>query len=219
MNASVHGLISIVVPTRKGESVDLTMSTLMRQTYQDFEVHVIVDSMERGAPWARNAGAELARGQYLLFSDNDIDWDPGALDAMVKALTAAREDEIKSGDVFEWRTAYAFGGYYITGVPTDGRTVGPVGNEPWDFATLKGRNFISTMSLMTRQSFMGFDEKLGRLQDWDLWLRLAMQARRRGVWVGRPLFSTPYREGISFDGRVTYEEAWRYVRIKAGLPV
>jgi len=233
--------VSVVVPTRAGESVDLTMSSLMRQTCQDFEVRVVVDKDGRGAPWARNRGADGARGEYLLFSDSDIDWQPHALATMVSALEADLREQsalIAAGTPPDFLTAYAYGGYYITAPPgaqfdpgpaksAEGfdlshttRSIGPLGNEPWDYKTLLSRNFVSTMSLMIRQAFTGFDEEILRLQDWDLWVRMAMKFRLRGKWVGGTLFTTPYREaGITFDGRVSYEEAWRAVRMKNGLPV
>lgn len=40
----------------------------------------------RGATWARNTGAEAAAGQLLVFMDDDICLQPGALDALARAV-------------------------------------------------------------------------------------------------------------------------------------
>ena len=42
----------------------------------------------------------------------------------------------------------------------------------FDAKRLKFFNYISTMSLMKREWFPRFDEKLKRLQDYDLWLSI-----------------------------------------------
>jgi glycosyltransferase involved in cell wall biosynthesis len=204
-------LVSIVVPTRAHEAVTLTMDSLMKQTVQDFELHLVVDKDGRGAPWARNRGAELARGEYLLFSDADICWDPDALEAMVTRLGARRDDG-------EYATAYVYGSYEIRGPGS--KRLGPIGTSPWDLAELSGHNYISTMSLMVREAFMGWDETLTRLQDWEMWLRMAKDGKLKGEYLGRGLFWTPWREhGISFEGDASYTAAWRTIRMKHRLPV
>jgi len=202
-------LISVVIPTRKGESVTTTVHSLMQQTIQDLELLTIVDHDGRGAPWARNRGAEIARGEYLLFSDNDIDWVPDALDQLVIALISA-PDEVSDSAGRSWRVGYAYGAYEMAGRLFCA--------EPWSFQILQGRNLVSTMALMKRGCFPGWDESLGRLQDWELWLRMALQQRVCGVQVPKVLFRTEVRAGISFDGRCSYEDAWATIRRKHGLP-
>ena len=213
-------LISVVVPVRAGESVDLTMGSLMAQTCRDFEVHVVIDKDGRGAPWARNRGAECARGEYLLFSDADVNWDKTALACMVDALAAREATESALcilGKPPHFRTAYAFGGKIITGAP--GGDIGPVANKPWDYAELHHHNMVDTGALMLREAFLGWDESLRRLQDWDLFLRMARTHHFRGQWVGKVLTTTPYRaDGISFNGSgLTYTEARDIVLRKHGL--
>lgn len=203
-------LISIVVPTRKNEAINLTMDSLMKQTFQNVEIIVVVDYDERGAPWARNRGAEKATGKYLLFSDSDIEWAPDALTAMRLALDAAYFLGNKTPD---WTVGYAYGSYRIT---QPGQHHPPVGVQDWDWPTLRGRNYVSTMSLMVRELFPGFDESLKRLQDWDLWLTLGAK-KIRGVYVGKELFTTPHRKNGITHGSVSYEDAHRALRRKHGL--
>ena len=213
-------LVSVVVPVRAGEGVDLTMGSLMQQTLQDFEAHIIVDKDGQGAPWARNQGAACARGEYLLFSDADVQWVPDALECMVNTLAARLALEAalsKMGQPPRWRTAYAYGGKVILGAP--GGDIGPLANAPWNYDELQQHNMVDTGALMLREAFTRWDEDLRRLQDWDLFLGMARYNGLRGQWVGKVLHTTPYRaHGISFNGSgLSYQEATAIVKRKHNL--
>jgi GT2 family glycosyltransferase/peptidoglycan/xylan/chitin deacetylase (PgdA/CDA1 family) len=91
---------SVVIPThQRCDLVARTVTALERQTYRDFEVVVAIDGStdgtadelrrlrasfplrvleqpNRGAGVARNAGAGAARGDILLFLDDDMDANP-----------------------------------------------------------------------------------------------------------------------------------------------
>ncbi len=211
--------ISIVIPARPHESVELTTRSLTRQTHQDFEVILIVDSQRRGAPWARNRGAELARGDYVLFSDCDLDWAPDALECMLRTLERERA---APADENGFRVGYAYPAYLETRVPRrwrrlKSRTRGPIGDVAWDWHRLQRGNFIHTSSLVAREHVIDFDPELERLQDWDLWLRLAIERRVKGVATHRVLFTTPHRAGITHGGADSYAAAKARVQSKHGL--
>jgi len=212
-------MISVVVPVRPGESAALVCESLRTQTYQNLEAILVVDHERRGAPWARNRGLELARGDYVLFSDADVSWEPTALAHLLRTLEEGRE---QGPDEHGLRIGYAYGSYYETCHPGwwyrwGRRRVGPIGHRPWSLRALCEHNFISTMSLICREHCVPFDESIERLQDWDLWLQLAIHRKIRGTWAGRPLFSTPYRLGLTHGSRLSYEEARAIVRRKHGL--
>lgn len=207
------------MPSRPRESVERTLNSLTRQTLQDFEVILVVDWQLRGAPWARNRGAQLARGEYVLFSDNDLEWAPDALECMLKTLERGRELGI---DEHGFRVGYAYPAYLETRVPgrwrkLKSRTRGPIGDIAWDWQRLQRGNFVHTSSLIAREHVIDFDPELERLQDWDVWLRLALKGGVKGIATHRVLFETPYRAGITHGSRLSYAEAKEKVQRKHGI--
>lgn len=191
--------ISIVIPVRAGGSAQLTLSTLDRATQGvTFEIIVSHDSEGRGANYARNAGAKLAAGRFLLFSDDDIEWMPGAIHALLDGLEKAAT------------AAYSYGAYWLegTGVQCD---------REFSADALRRANYISTMSLIRAETFPGFDERIERLQDWDIFLSM-LEAGHAGVLVpGVLLFRTYLRDGITQGGKVSYRDARAIVRLKHRL--
>ena len=88
-------------------------------------------------------------------------------------------------------------------------------------AEVRGLSRFSTMSLFREKNFPWFDEKLRRLQDWDLYLTLLERDGRTGVALPLCLFTTPVREGMSHgsDDQLSWEDADRIVRKKHGMPI
>lgn len=89
--------ISVIIPTYNGKyKIKNILSSLEKQTFQDFEVIVVIDGSidgtydylksqewklsgltflqqeNKGRSGARNAGADLAKGDYLIFFDDDV---------------------------------------------------------------------------------------------------------------------------------------------------
>ncbi len=203
MSDSDRPLVSVVIPTRQREPVTTAVDTILAQTYQHLEVHVVVDQGQ-GQSWARNRGFERTAGEFVLFSDSDILW---RLDAVERLLTALRR-AMRKGLLGSWRVGYAYGGFLLGGVRTC--------FDEWDFDLLKRRNLASTMSLVRRDVFPGFDEGMRRLEDWDAWLTLAFRGYR-GVFAGGPLFETDVRHGVSFGNRLTHAEAEAALWKKHGI--
>ncbi|MCP5034335.1 MAG: glycosyltransferase, partial [Actinomycetia bacterium] len=122
----------------------------------------VVDSAElRSASYARNVGADAARGERLLFCDGDDLVDPGWISALVDALGAAP----------------AVGGYL------EERQLAIAGQEHWrppatpdGLPTFLGKPFMVTANMaITRPAFDkagGFDTSLIRGEDialsWEL---------------------------------------------------
>ncbi len=174
-------------------STDDTLTLL-----QPFRDRVTIISQDhRGAAAARNAGAKIARGQYLFFCDSDVILEMKALNLLLNSLN-------KNPDATYAYCPFKFGGRLMNAVQ-------------FEALWLKRFNYISTMSLIRREAFPGFDEALKRFQDWDLWLTM-LDHNQRGVLCPQPLFQALAKPGIS-SSQTDRSEAELEVRIKHKLVV
>jgi glycosyltransferase involved in cell wall biosynthesis len=217
------GLVSIIVPTfNRPQSLRKTLKSIFQQSYRNFEVIVVDDGSERdiskalraypvvkivrqrhsGSNVARNRGFAQSKGEFLLFCDDDTELDPSFLEKMVEALRANPQK------------AYAYCGFEL-----DGKVLGM---EPFDPEKLRKRNYIDTGSLIVRSKFVGFDPKMKRFQDWDLWLTML----DRG-WHGVLIPEVLYKKTLKKWPRITDEsnqDAWtashayKFVADKHNLP-
>lgn len=204
-------LVSVCIPAyNASRTLAATLDSLARQSYRPLEVIVaddgstdgtadaarragvrVVQGHHRGASAARNAAAQAARGQLLFFSDADCRYVPEAMATLVAALRHHPE------------AAFAYSSLTLGGKTWR--------LQPYDAWALAERNFIPTMALIRRADFLGFDERLPRLQDWDLWLRLAERGRG-GVWVDRILYRSEPRGGV-ISGTWFPKALYRFPRI------
>jgi len=194
--------VSIIIPCRDhAKDLERTLEALTKQTVPAKEIVVVDDGSNddptvvvkryedrlpirmtrleqvHGAPFARNTGARLTTAPFLIFLDADVVLTPDALETFSSTLDLHPECDFAYAD-FRWQ------GRLFRG-------------QPFDLDALKSRNYISTMSILRRSAFPGFDVSLKKFQDWDLWLTMAMKGSR-GVWIDRVLFAaSSNRKGIS----------------------
>lgn len=186
-------MISIIIPVyNQAGHLDDCLASIKKQSYANYEIIVIDDGSKdevvkviekykrifrlnlsfyeqenRGASAARNRGAKLAKGEYIIFCDADIIMEPEMLGAMVEALK-------KNPGVSFCYSSFVWGcKKFIL--------------WPYDALKLKKMPYINTASLIRREHFPGFDENLKRFQDWDLWLTMAERGYR-GVWLNQVLY-------------------------------
>jgi glycosyltransferase involved in cell wall biosynthesis len=191
-------MISIIIPVyNQAKKLILALDSLNAQTYTDYEVIIVndasVDGVEglfstyyknlntsnkyqfinqanQGAPAARNRGLEEAYGEYLLFCDADAVLRTDALEIMINTLSN-RPD-----------VSYVYSSFYW------GKKLFTVGE--FDADKLRTGPYIHTMSLIRRSDFpsVGWDIKIKKLQDWDLWLTILEQGHY-GLWINQILFT------------------------------
>ncbi len=186
-------MISIIIPTyNQSKKLDKCLESIKVQTYDNYEIIVVNDGSSdntvevarkyktifglkfeyfeqenRGAPAARNYGAQRARGEFLLFCDDDIIMRPDMLEIMLNTL---KENP---------NASYVYSSFKY------GRKTFRL----WPFSVEKLREmpYIHTCSLIRKEHFPGFDENIKRLQDWDLWLTM-LECGYKGVWIDKVLF-------------------------------
>jgi len=150
----------------------------------------------RGGSGARNAGAALARGEWIAFLDDDDLWLPHKLEA-VAAVVAAGADDL--GVVYS--ASEQFDG--ATGV-TLSRSRPSVRGRVLE--ELLYRNAVGGMSVVVvrRDLFEevgGFDEAFPSLQDMELYVRLAERAAFDYV------DDVLVRFRVASHGRITFDTA------------
>lgn len=189
--------VSVVIPTfNRAHVVDQAIGSVLGQTYQNLEVIVVDDAstdhteevvkafgdsrvhyfrheQNRGAPWARNSGAEVARGEYFAFLDSDDRWFPELLERQLAAL-------------IEFSPAV---GMICCGmIRTDGesrRVVIPAARSlTFDGNLIDGVGICTSSFLVRRAAFQnigGFDVRFSSFQDFDFLLRIAREYRIEAI--------------------------------------
>jgi glycosyltransferase involved in cell wall biosynthesis len=199
-------LVSVIVPTHNRAPVlGRALHSVLGQTGVPLEVIVVDDAStddtpqvlqafstpplrclrlpaRQGAAAARNAGIRLSRGAWLAFLDSDDEWLPGYLQAQLAAAASrgerlgvsytrverldGRQRQLVPGCIRTWLNRLPLRRYRLSGNLTE--------------ALARG-NFITLQSALVRRTCLDqagmFDERLPRLQDWDLWLRLATRCQ------------------------------------------
>lgn len=168
--------VSIIIPVyNHSDQLNKCLQSISQQSFQDYEVVVVDDGSTQsvgvqnfpalknkiafyqqahaGAPKARNFGFSQSHGAYLFFCDADVTFlDKNALQIMVQALEKNPEaDFCYSGFKLGWKKFWCV---------------------PFAAEKLKKNNYISSMALLRRAAFPGWDESLKKFQDWDLWLTI-----------------------------------------------
>lgn len=210
--------ITVIIPAyQSAKTIDSTLKSIDQQNFSDYEIILVNDGStdnlievlkkyadriliitqpNKGAASARNKGAARAKGKYLFFCDADIVLNHFCFEKMVRVL------ELNSFASFCY-SSFLFGRHKFKALP-------------YSVDRLKRFNYISTMSMLRRKDFIGFDESLKRFQDWDLWLRLAKLGKIGLAWP-EYLFEAPLKKsGISGQNR-TREQAVNIIKKKHNL--
>lgn len=181
--------ISIIIPAyNASQKIGRCLSSIFRQTFQDFEVIIVNDGSSddlasalkpwqdriklfnqenKGAPAARNFGFSQSMGEYVFFCDADILMKPLMLELLYQTLENNLDCAFAySSFRFGWKKFRLW---------------------PFDYERLKKMPYIPTNSLIRREAFYGFDEKLKKFQDWDLFLTIAERGGK-GIWLNKVLY-------------------------------
>lgn len=192
--------VSVIIPAyQHAKELPDCLESLFAQTIKPFEIIVVNDGStdntsevldlyknqgvkiikqeNSGANAARNRGFDESSGDFVIFCDADIVMRPDCLEKMAEALE-------KNPNASYAYSSFKFGFKIFKLWPFDGDK-------------LKKMPYIHTSSLIRRAHFPRFDEKIRRLQDWDLYLTM-LEKGHTGVWIPEILFTVkPRKNGMS----------------------
>lgn len=218
-------MISFCVPVYKKtpEQFNRTIKSLLEMSEKDIEVIAVFDGGDAdlkphaekwakkdkrfhdiviehgGACKARNAGAELAIGDYISFWDADCYAEPDM--AMMWLQTFKNNPDCD----------FVYSGYKFTDQSIQG-----FDSEPFDPWTLNHYNYIASMFPLKREKVLKWDEELTGLQDWDYWRRVVNNGSK-GRFIPGYGFWTEYPDKDSISGQADKRiERIRKVREKNG---
>lgn len=178
----IRGLVSVVIPVKNlARTVEFCLTSLHRQTYPSLEI-IIVDNgstdetihiVEQHSvtvghaggsmPSARNVGAGMAKGEYLLHIDSDMELHSEAIAQCVECaergadVVILPEQNVTRG---YWMKAFSFNKQLVQGV--------------------KGREHGRFVRTEWFQRVGGYDESLLSGEDRDFFLRLLNTGARSG---------------------------------------
>lgn len=210
-------MISVIIPTwNDGPVLGRCLNSVFNQTFKDFEVIVVNDAstdntlevlepyldritlinnppnLARNPNPTRMRGFQEAKGKFLLFLDSDIEMQPNMLELLYKALETHP------------RAAYAYGSFKFGFKEFKA--------FPFNPERLRQMNYIHTSALIRREDFPGFDPKIKKFQDWDVWLTMLGQGKQ-GVFVNQVIFKAAVDDhSISnWMPKIAYKIPWRLI--------
>lgn len=188
-------MVSVIIPTYGGgECIEKVINSILSQTYQNIEIIVVDDNgfeserqiktasqiekyirdgaiqyyalqYNQGGSAARNIGARLSKGDFLMFLDDDDTVSADKIEKQVYALENAGR---------EYGIAYCSSRIYSG--ETLSNTIVATANGDILYGYLMGKVYMGTgTALLTRnawESLGGYDESFIRHQDWEFFSRV-----------------------------------------------
>jgi glycosyltransferase involved in cell wall biosynthesis len=136
---------------------------------QRFGAHVRVISRPRGGvATARNQGVKVAGGQYVAFLDSDDLWLPKKLEIQTAFMAKHSEIEISQTEEIWIRN-----GVRVNPKKKHRKPSGDIFRRSLDLCLVSPSSVMMTKDLFDRAG--GFDERFPVCEDYDLWLRIALE--------------------------------------------
>lgn len=184
--------VSVVMPSyNRSQTIRKAVESVLNQNYKDFELIIIDDGStdntketlseikdkrlvceyidHKGASSARNKGLSLAKGKFIAFLDTDNYWHSSFLETMIQ--------EVRKPYLMGYCSENMF---LVSGNKKSQQIIGrKVRNVEYNPVKLTYTNFIDINSVLIDKTLFDeigkFDERLGILEDWDLFVRIALK--------------------------------------------
>jgi len=189
--------VSVIMPTfNRRNVIKKAIDSVLAQAFKDYELIIVDDGStdgteetlketieknqnihyfrqeNKGASSARNFGISNSKGEFLAFLDTDNTWHPNFLEVMKQEL----ENDEKSVMVYCSENLFLVTPNEEGKIKTIARKVRAPEYNP---AKLLHTNYIDVNSILLKRKVIedigDFDENLSSLEDWDLFVRLAIK--------------------------------------------
>ena len=203
-------MISVIISTyNRSALLEKAITSVLNQTYKDFEVLVMDDGSTDGTEVVvehfkdkrinyirlshfgcdthpKNEGIKQAKGEYIAFLDDDNEWRMDHLQALFNTLTRLSPEEKDA------RVCMVYGDRWVSFEDKDKKNQVGVYSE-FDPVKLMSQNYIDTSDvLITKEALYdvgGFDESIKKFIDWNCWVRLVKAGYR---FKRKPVILTDY---------------------------
>ena len=224
-------LVSVLIRSMNLPTLQNALDSVALQTYSHIEVLIVaacgqthssvgeacgrfpmrLEFAPDGRPLSRSCAANLAleraKGQWLIFLDDDDLFDPGHIAGLIQAV------QEHSG------TSVVYTGVRLE--DSEGQVIG-IFNFPYDQRRLLGSNYIPIHALLfsrdlIRESEANFDENMEVYEDWDFWLQLSRHTSFLHLnnisavyrMLGNSGVGLTAKEALQEQGRVQLLDKWR----------
>jgi len=182
-------LVSVVIPTHnRWPMLCDAIGSVLGQSYEGFEVIVVDDGSQdktlenlkryglplrvisqsrRGVAAARNLGARSSHGKYLAFLDSDDLWRPRKLEVQVAFM-----EERPGLQICQTEEIWIRRGVRVNPKSRHHKPSGDIFRASLDLCLVSPSAVMMTRELFERVG--GFDESFTVCEDYDLWLRVAV---------------------------------------------
>lgn len=187
-------LVSVVIPVyNRRDALRKTIRSVINQTYKNIEIIIIDDcSIEdiegiigeinddrifyyknkenKGSNYSRNKGISMSNGNYIAFQDSSDIWKNNKLEKQM-------EEFIKDNDIDVVYCETQYEDKHGISIITPSKIFNDKERNVEINKTLMFTNIIDTTGLVIKKNCLlevgGFDEKIPRLQEWELCIRLS----------------------------------------------
>jgi len=193
-------LVSVIITTfNRKEMLSNAISSVLNQTYRNIEIIVVNDAgcdvsdvvssftsnkikytshdENRGLSAARNTGITMSNGVYICYLDDDDIYHINHIDILIKEINNTSYDV---GYTDAYRVEQRYNNGKIEEVSRE-----LIYSYDFDYNRILKENFIPVLCVMHKKQCFEqvgyFDEKLKRMEDWDLWIRMSRQFRFKHI--------------------------------------